>query len=124
MVGLSGDGGSMYTFQALWTAAHYRIGAKFVVCNNRSYRLLKLNLLDYWPSLGLTPAQFPPTFPPPFDIGDPDLDFVGLARALGVPGQRVAQPADIAPAIETMLEHDGPYLIDLILDGSVPRPTN
>jgi thiamine pyrophosphate-dependent acetolactate synthase large subunit-like protein len=124
VVGLSGDGGSMYTFQALWTAAHYRIGAKFVVCNNRSYRLLKINLLDYWPLLGLSPAQFPPSFPPPFDIADPDLDFVGLARALGVPGQRVAQPADIAPAIETMLEHDGPYLIDLILDGSVPRPTN
>lgn len=123
VVGLSGDGGSMYTFQALWTAAHYRIGAKFVVCNNHSYRLLKQNLLDYWPSLGLTPDQFPPSFPPPFDIGDPDLDFVGLARALGVPGQRVAQPAEIAPAIKTMLEHDGPFLIDLLLDGSVPRPT-
>ncbi|MGB2972136.1 MAG: thiamine pyrophosphate-binding protein [Candidatus Competibacter sp.] len=123
VLGFSGDGGSMYTFQALWTAAHYRIGTKFVVCNNGGYRLLKLNLLDYWRGLGLTPNQFP-EFPPSFDIADPGLDFVGLAQALGVPGQRVATPADITPAIEAMLAHDGPFLIDLLLDGSVQRPVS
>ena len=36
VVGFSGDGGSMYTIQALWTAAHHNIDAKFVICNNRS----------------------------------------------------------------------------------------
>lgn len=123
VLGFSGDGGSMYTFQALWTAARYRIGAKFVVCNNGGYRLLKLNLLDYWRGLGLTPNQFP-EFPPSFDIRDPGLDFVGLAQALGVPGKRVATTADIAPAIRTMLAHDGPFLIDLLLDGGVQRPTS
>ncbi len=41
VIGFTGDGGSMYTIQALWTAAHYNIGAKFVICNNQSYRLLK-----------------------------------------------------------------------------------
>ncbi|MBK8184541.1 MAG: thiamine pyrophosphate-binding protein [Candidatus Competibacteraceae bacterium] len=124
VLGFSGDGGSMYTFQALWTAAHYRIGAKFVVCNNGGYRLLKQNLLDYWRTLGLRPDQFPESFPPSFDIADPGLDFVGLAQALGVPGQRVAKPADIAPAIKAMLAHDGPFLIDLLLDGGVPRPAS
>lgn len=122
VIGLTGDGGAMYTFQALWTAAHYRIGAKFVVCNNRSYRLLKENLLSYWADLGLSPAQFPQTFPPSFDIGDPDLDFVGLSRSLGVPGYRVTQPAEIEPAIQAMLHHDGPFLIDLVLEGNVARP--
>ena len=38
----------MYTIQALWTAARHNIDAKFVVCNNRSYRLLQFNLLAYW----------------------------------------------------------------------------
>ena len=123
VVGLTGDGGAMYTFQALWTAAHYRIAAKFVVCNNRSYRLLKSNLLSYWADLGLSPDQFPATFPPAFDIQDPDLDFVGLSRALGVPGYRVAQPADIEPAIRAMLDHDGPFLVDLVLEGDVARPS-
>ena len=123
VLGFSGDGGSMYTFQALWTAARYRIGAKFMVCNNGGYRLLKQNLLDYWRGLGLTPDQFP-EFPASFDIRDPGLDFVGLAQALGVPGKRVATPADITPAIEAMLAHDGPFLIDLLLDGGVQRPAS
>ena len=48
VVGFGGDGGAMFTYPALWTAAHYRIGAKFVVCNNRSYRMLKDNLVVYW----------------------------------------------------------------------------
>ena len=124
VLGLSGDGGAMYTFQALWTAAHYRIDAKFVVCSNGGYRLLKQNLLDYWRQQGLAPSQYPSDFPPAFTIDAPTLDFVALAGALGVPGQRVVQPAEIAPAIKTMLDHDGPFLIELMLDGSVPRPTH
>jgi benzoylformate decarboxylase len=108
----------MYTLQALWTAAHYRVGAKFVVCNNHSYRLLKQNLVDYWADLGSKEESFPP----PFDIGQPDLDFVSLAKGLGVPGVRVAQPQEIAPAIQTMLAHEGPFLIELMLEGNVQRP--
>jgi thiamine pyrophosphate-dependent acetolactate synthase large subunit-like protein len=122
VVGLTGDGGAMYTLQALWTAAHYRIGAKFIVCNNRGYRLLKVNLLSYWAGLGLSPPQFPESFPPPFDIVDPDVDFVGLARALGVPGYRLMQPSDIEAAIVAMLADDGPFLIDLVLERDVSRP--
>ena len=47
VIGFSGDGGSMYTIQALWTAAHHNIGAKFVICNNQSYQLLKLNIVHF-----------------------------------------------------------------------------
>jgi thiamine pyrophosphate-dependent acetolactate synthase large subunit-like protein len=122
VIGLSGDGGSLYTIQALWSAAHHRIGAKFIICNNHSYRLLKLNLQDYWAAQGLKPQDFPASFPNCFDLHEPDLDFVGLARAMGVPGHRVTQPAEIAPAIQTMLDQDGPFLIDLAVDGSVPPP--
>ena len=118
VVGFTGDGGAMYTLQALWTAAHYRIGAKLVVCNNHSYRLLKQNLVDYWGDLGSNPKSFPPVF----DIGGPDLDFVSLAKGLGVPGLRVAQPQEIGPAISAMLAHEGPFLIELVLEGNVARP--
>jgi thiamine pyrophosphate-dependent acetolactate synthase large subunit-like protein len=119
VVGFTGDGGAMYTLQSLWTAAHYRVGAKFVVCNNCSYRLLKQNLVDYWADRSVTGESFPPAF----DIGDPNLDFVSLAKGLGVPGLRVAQPQEIAPAIKAMLEHEGPFLIDLVLEGDVQRPS-
>ena len=124
VLGFAGDGGAMYTFHALWTAAHYHIGAKFIICNNRSYRLLKDNLLDYWAEIGLTPNQFPQSFPPWFDILEPGLDFVKLSSAMGVPGQRVSKPQEIAPAIDAMLSDDGPYLLEIIVDSSVPRPTS
>jgi thiamine pyrophosphate-dependent acetolactate synthase large subunit-like protein len=118
VVGFTGDGGAMFTYQALWTAAHEGIGAKFVVCNNTSYRILKQNIVEYWRELGQQTDQ---AFPPSFDICEPPLDFVSLAHGLGVPGCRVSEPAQIAGAITTMLDHDGPYLIELKLESHVPR---
>ena len=119
VVGFTGDGGAMYTYQALWTAARYGIHAKFVVCNNHSYRLLKLNLLDYWRRHDLPPDQFP-AFPQSFDIGEPHPDFVGLAAALGVPAQRVSEPIQIDSAISDMLGSEAPFLLELVLEGDVP----
>jgi benzoylformate decarboxylase len=118
VIGFTGDGGAMYTWQALWTAAHYKAAAKFVVCNNRSYRLLKQNLVDYWSDEGINEEQFPP----PFDILTPDLDFVSLAKGVGVPGQRVERPEQIASAIRAMLDHPGPYLLEVIFERDVARP--
>lgn len=117
VVGLGGDGGAVFTIPALWTAAHHRIGAKFIVCNNRSYRILKDNLVVYWRDQNITGAEFPPSF----DIHGPEIDYVSLAKGLGVPGVRVSQPGEMAGAIRAMLEHDGPFLIDLILEDSVRR---
>lgn len=112
VVGFSGDGGALYTLQALWTAAHYRIGAKFVVCNNRSYRLLKDNLERYWQILGMRATSFPASF----DIHDPPVDYVSLAEGLGVPGVRVTQPDEMSAGIKEMLVHDGPFLLELVLE--------
>jgi benzoylformate decarboxylase len=44
VVGLIGDGSAMYTVQALWSAARYRVDAVFVILNNTSYRILKQRL--------------------------------------------------------------------------------
>jgi thiamine pyrophosphate-dependent acetolactate synthase large subunit-like protein len=117
VVGFTGDGGSMYTIQALWTAAHHRVGAKFVICNNRSYKLLKLNVQQYWRDLRLPEREFPH----PFDITDPDIDFVTMARGMGVPGVKVERPEQIGPAIEQMLSTDGPFLVDLVVSDDVPN---
>ena len=113
VVGITGDGGSMYTIQALWTAARHHIGAKFVVCNNRSYRLLQLNLLAYWKERGMPPHDYPLSF----DLSKPEIGFVALARSLGVEGVRVEKPAEIAPAIRQALQHPGPFLLDVALEG-------
>lgn len=117
VIGFTGDGGSMYTIQALWSAAHHGIGAKFVVCNNRSYKLLKLNILQYWQEQAGVEAH---AFPSSFDLAPPAIDFVALAASLGVPGRCVERHDQIEPAIDAMLAHDGPFLIDLIIDSTVP----
>jgi benzoylformate decarboxylase len=116
VVGFTGDGGSMYTIQALWTAAHYNIGAKFVICNNQSYLLLKLNILEYWKERGLPEHEFPASF----DLGEPVIRFDDLARSMGVPAARVETPDQIGPAIRQALDHDGPFLIDLVITNYVP----
>jgi benzoylformate decarboxylase len=114
--GFTGDGGSMYTIQALWTAAHHKVGAKFVICNNRSYALLKYNVQQYWNERDIPEREFPASF----DITCPDIDFGTMARSMGVPAARVEVPDQVAPAISAALAHDGPFLIDLVLDGEIP----
>jgi thiamine pyrophosphate-dependent acetolactate synthase large subunit-like protein len=116
VIGFSGDGGCMYTIQALWTAAHHGIGAKLVVCNNRSYQLLKLNVQQYWLERGVADH----TFPASFDLGSPEIRFDELARSMGVPATRVERPDEVGSAIAEALEEPGPYLIDLVLHQEVP----
>lgn len=116
VIGFSGDGGSMYTIQALWTAAHHNINVKFVICNNHSYRILKLNILQYWREQHIEEHNFPASF----DICNPEIRFDELARSLGVASVRVEQPNEISAAITQALQHDGPFLIDLVITKDVP----
>jgi benzoylformate decarboxylase len=117
VIGFTGDGGSMYTIQALWTAARYNIGAKFVICNNQSYMLLKLNILQYWQEqVGVEVHAFPHGF----DLDNPVIDFAALSQSLGVPATRVEHPDQVAGAIRQMLEHNGPFLLDLVISNQVP----
>jgi benzoylformate decarboxylase len=117
VLGFTGDGGSMYTIQALWTAAHHNIGAKFVICNNQSYMLLKLNILQYWRDQIDVPEH---EFPHSFDLCQPVIDFAALAQSMGVPSIRVERPEQVGPAIRQVLAEDGPFLIDLIVTSHVP----
>ncbi len=113
VIGFTGDGGSMYTIQALWTAARHNIDAKFVVCNNGSYRLLQLNIEQYWKEQSVPKHDYPLAF----DLSHPPLHFVEMARGMGVAGVRVEKPWEVGPAIKQMLAHAGPFLIDLVLEG-------
>jgi benzoylformate decarboxylase len=111
VVGFTGDGGSMYTIQALWTAAHHDVDATFVICNNSTYQTLKNNLDEYWQEQGVASHAFPSSF----DLTDPDIRFDDLARSLGVAAVRVEKADEIEPAIRQALAHRGPFLIDLVL---------
>ncbi|MBM9507470.1 thiamine pyrophosphate-binding protein [Actinacidiphila acididurans] len=110
VVGFTGDGGSLYTAQALWTAARYDIGAKFVICNNGSYQLLRDNIRQYWREQGIDEHALPDMF----DLTRPRIDFPALSRSLGVPARRVLAASHVGPALDEALSTPGPFLIDLV----------
>ena len=112
MIALVGDGSAMYTIQALWTAAHDAIPVVYVIFNNASYRILKERTLAL---KGFAAADDRYVA---MDLVDPALDYVGLARAQGVPGEAVEKATDVGPAIKRGLASGGPYLIDVQIDGS------
>jgi thiamine pyrophosphate-dependent acetolactate synthase large subunit-like protein len=113
VIGFSGDGGSMYTIQTLWSAVRHQTGAKFVVCNNGSYKLLQLNIDQYWQERELKQHDYPL----PFDLSYPAIRFDIMAQSMGMDAVRVEKEEEILPAIERMLADDKPFLIDLVLEG-------
>ena len=72
----------MYTIQALWTAARHNIDVKFIVCNNGSYRLLQLNIDQYWSEQGIEQHDYPLSF----DLSKPPMNFAELAQRDGRAG--------------------------------------
>ena len=114
VVGVMGDGTAIMTIQALWTAANSNIPAVFVICNNRSYRILKLNSNVYHRRQGLpTPDSYVAS---DFDL---PLDFKSQADAYGVEGVRVETPDELTAQIRRGCELNKPLVIDAVIDGAV-----
>ncbi len=110
VVALVGDGSAMYTNQALWTAAHESLAVVYVIFNNASYRILKQR------TRALKGFSAEDDRYVAMDLEKPQIDFVGLAKALGVPGERVEKAADVGRAVSRGLTSGGPYLVDVRID--------
>ena len=110
VVGLIGDGSAMYTIQALWTAAHDHIGAIFVIFNNMSYRILKQRVHALRGHAAQTDIYVG------MDLVDPPVDFIGVARALGVRADRATTLGDATDLLKQALGNGGPHLIEVMLD--------
>jgi len=110
VVALIGDGSAMYTVQGLWTAARYRLPVIWVIFNNTSYRILKQRLVML---RGL--AEQADKFVG-MELNDPAIDFVGLARSLGIEGQRAATVKDATDLIGKALKDGTPMLIDVDME--------
>jgi benzoylformate decarboxylase len=104
----TGDGGSMYTIQALYTAARYKIGIKIVIFNNHSYQLLKNNISRYWQDQGLEKHGFPGCF-----SLENHINYAELSKSMGVDGIRVLNKQDVDFAVKRMLKDDSPFLVEL-----------
>lgn len=110
VVATIGDGSVMYSPQALWTAAHYRLPITYVVPNNSSYAILKSGML----SLDLESAKR--GIYPGMDLVDPEIDYVALARSLGVRAESVEKPGELRDVLAACLAHAGPSLVEVAID--------
>jgi benzoylformate decarboxylase len=105
---LLGDGSSLYSVQALWTAVQHGLPISYLILNNGGYTALKSFAAD----LGIEK-------PPGVDL--PGIDFPALASGFGCAGRRVEQAEDLEPALREVLTADGPALLDISVDAGVDR---
>ena len=111
-----GDGASMYTVQALWTAARFNIPVVYAICNNRAYRILKVNM-DIYLKRMLSDEERESEYMG-MDFANP-LDLAAIAQGMGVAGEKVEDPAQLGAAVRRAFESGKPALIDVSIDGSL-----
>jgi benzoylformate decarboxylase len=113
MLAVSGDGSAMYSIQALWSATHHELDIVFVILVNREYRILKHNLDIYRQRFDANSNQDYPQM----NLDTPGLDFVTIAKGMGMPGSEISDPNEIAPAIKAAFAASGPHLIAINIEG-------
>lgn len=96
----TGDGGFQMTIEELGTIMQYATPVKMIVLNNSF-----LGNVRQWQELfyGARFSQTPMVNP----------DFCMIAAAYGIPAEEVADRADLPAAVERMVSHDGPYLLNV-----------
>jgi acetolactate synthase I/II/III large subunit len=109
VVALEGDGSAMYTIQALWTQARENLDVTTIIYANRAYAILQ-------GEMSAVGVENPGTVANDmFNIDRPTLDFVALARGMGVEGERVDDAGDFHAALKRGLATPGPYLIEAVI---------
>jgi acetolactate synthase-1/2/3 large subunit len=112
VVAISGDGSAMYTIQSLWTMARERQDVTVVILANRGYQILRIELENVGATGYGRNAQRM------FDVEDPTLDFVAIAKGHGVPGVRVTKAEDLEAELARANTTPGPFLIEAVLNES------
>ena len=112
VVALIGDGSAMYTIQGLWTAARENLQMVFVIINNYSYRILKQRT-NAMKGLAVQADLYVG-----MELDRPRIDFVSVARGLGLTAHRATTLSDVQDLLKAALKHDGPTLIDVEVDRS------
>jgi len=109
VLALIGDGSAMYTIQALWTIAREGLDVTTIIFNNRSYGILNIELER------VGADKIGPKAKAQLDLSEPAIDFVSMAKGMGVPGRRVATAEEFNAALEKAVKTRGPYLIEAIV---------
>jgi len=102
-----GDGSAMYTIQSLWTQAREGLNVVTIVFANKIYQILR----GEFDGVGAgEPGQRALDM---LKLDRPDLDFVALAKGMGVPGRSVANVDDFNKALAEAIAEPGPRLIEV-----------
>ena len=109
VIGLQADGSAMYTVQALWTQAREGLDITTVLFANRAYGSLKHELFNVG---ARNPGRKALDM---LEIGRPDLDWVSIARGMGVEAARATTNAEFVKAFRAGLASEGPYLIEAVI---------
>ena len=109
VIAFQADGSGLYTLQSLWTQAREGLHVVTLLCANRSYRILQVELAR----AGV--AEPGPAARAFTDLAGPAPDWVHLARGFGVPGERAETAGELAEALRRALAEPGPHLIEALL---------
>ena len=109
VISFQADGSGMYTVQSLWAQAREGLNVTTLLCNNRRYRILQVELAR----AGITEPG--PTARSLTSLGNPNLDWVALAKGMGVPGVRVETAEALCQELERALKEPGPKMIEMII---------
>jgi acetolactate synthase-1/2/3 large subunit len=104
-----GDGSAMYTIQSLWTQAREGLPVTTIIFANNSYAILKAEYANMGAG---TPG---PQALAMIDIDRPTIDWVAMAKSMGVPGTSVSTVEDFHAAMVRSVDADGPVLIEVKL---------
>jgi len=106
VVCLLGDGSSLYSIQALWTAVHEALPITVVILDNRGYSALKA----FAHAMGVER-------PPGVDL--PGIEFVELAAGFGCEGRRIERADELDPALRWSFDVGHPTLLAVAVDDGV-----
>jgi acetolactate synthase I/II/III large subunit len=109
VISLEADGSGMYTLQALWTQAREGLDVTTLLFSNRSYAILRGELANVGAG---NPGRKALDM---LDLGHPDLDWVALARGMGVPGARVTTMEGFNARLAEGIATPGPFLVEVAL---------
>jgi acetolactate synthase I/II/III large subunit len=109
VISFQADGSGMYTVQALWTQAREGLDVTTLLCNNRRYRILQVELAR----AGITEPG--PKARALTSLDNPNLDWVALANGMGVPGVRVETAEALAQELDRALKESGPKMIEMLM---------
>jgi acetolactate synthase I/II/III large subunit len=109
VIGLQADGSGMYTVQGLWTQARENLDVVTIVFANRAYAILQGEMRN----VGVN--EFGRNAQRMLTLDEPALDWVMMARSMGVEAGRAATVEAFVRLLEGALSRRGPFLIEAVL---------